>query len=98
MTLFIKQVTVLGLKSVLANHDSDREICNTLNSYFDNQLELIEESDPLKVKGIIGDSKAIGCSKFNNCVSALSLGTLNLGTSWPINMNGYLVNMEFQIY
>jgi polysaccharide pyruvyl transferase WcaK-like protein len=84
MRLLILQTQKLGLTPVLLNHEGngDREICQTLNSYFNNEIELIEEADPLKVKGIIGASKAIVCSRFHGCVSALSQGIANLGTSW----------------
>jgi len=84
MTLLMTQVQSLGFEVVLLNHEGegDRDICNTLNQHFDNKLTIIEESDPLKVKGIIGDSRAIVCSRFHGCVSALSQGVVNLGTSW----------------
>lgn len=84
MTQLIAKVQEQGLTPVLLNHEGigDRAICNDLNSHFDNNLEIIEESHPLKVKGIIGASRAIVCSRFHGCVSALSQGIPNLGTSW----------------
>jgi len=84
MTLLMTQVQSLGYEVVLLNHEGegDRDICNVLNQHFDNKLTIIEEADPLKVKGIIGDSRAIVCSRFHGCVSALSQGVVNLGTSW----------------
>lgn len=73
-----------GLTPFFLNHEGaeDGELITRLNQSLPVPLDVIEEIDPLKVKGIIAASSAVLCSRFHGCISALSNGIACISTSW----------------
>ncbi|EGQ9134654.1 polysaccharide pyruvyl transferase family protein [Vibrio alginolyticus] len=80
----VENIVELGYTPVLLNHEGkhDGELCEKVKAATPHPIEIIQETNPLKVKGLIGSSRGIICSRFHGCVSALTQGIPCVGTSW----------------
>jgi polysaccharide pyruvyl transferase WcaK-like protein len=73
-----------GLTPIFLNHEglADAQLIAMVNSKLEDPIAVVEESDPLVIKGIIASATAVFCSRYHGCVSALSSGIPCVGTSW----------------
>jgi colanic acid/amylovoran biosynthesis protein len=62
--------------------DDDLRLAKEINVEAGGQIPIIIESDPIKIKGILGSCDAVLGSRFHGLVSALSQGVPALATSW----------------
>jgi len=60
----------------------DRELAENIMQKVGRKINIIEENDALKIKGVIGACDAMIGSRFHGLVSALSQGVPALGTGW----------------
>ncbi|MEA5506347.1 polysaccharide pyruvyl transferase family protein [Halotia wernerae UHCC 0503] len=75
--------TEIGLKPFILVHDTtDNSLVLDLKSKFGESLELIVESNPLYIKGILGKCHVVVSSRFHGLISALSQGIPCLATGW----------------
>jgi polysaccharide pyruvyl transferase WcaK-like protein len=80
----VKCYRILGLQPFFLNHEGrkDAALIDRVNQMLDVPIPVRWERDALAVKGIIGASRAVFCSRYHGCISALSQGIACVGTSW----------------
>lgn len=67
---------------ILIHEDHDLPLAKDLQSIFPSQVDIIQESNPLYVKGILGNCSFLISSRYHGLVSALSQNVPCLATGW----------------
>lgn len=76
--------------------ERDRKIAEELSTSVNGVLPIIEEADPLKIKGILGACSGTIGSRFHGLVSALSQGVPSLGTGWSHKYQSLFEEYSFE--
>lgn len=80
----VRYLSDQGLDYFVLIHESerDRNIAHQLEAAHGQAIEIIEEENPLYIKGILGRCHAVIGSRFHGLVSSLSQGIPSLATGW----------------
>uniref|UniRef100_UPI0040482945 polysaccharide pyruvyl transferase family protein n=1 Tax=Algoriphagus sp. TaxID=1872435 RepID=UPI0040482945 len=94
---FVDKIIHLGLKPYFLLHEvgKDKIVSSAVNNLLKSPIPIIEESDPIKIKGIINTSKAVIGSRFHGLVSALSQGVPVLCLGWSHKYEALLEDYDF---
>lgn len=68
--------------AILIHENNDIVLAEELLTLLGPDTRLIQENNPLKIKGLIGQASLVLGSRYHALVSSLSQGILTLGTSW----------------
>jgi colanic acid/amylovoran biosynthesis protein len=84
MISLITRAQELGFKPYLLLHEgeNDLKLAKSINKELSCPVNIVQTSDALEVKGIIGTAKLVVSSRFHGLVSALSQGVPVIATGW----------------
>lgn len=73
-----------GQKPFILIHEGKEDLilAEKIRNTISSEISIIQESNPLKIKGILGASSGTVGSRFHGLVSALSQGVPSLATGW----------------
>lgn len=84
LTMSAEYLLDKGLRPFILIHEgkSDHKLAQALQAQLSQPVDIIHETDPLYIKGILGRCSLVIGSRYHGLVSALSQGILCLGTGW----------------
>lgn len=84
ITESIRYLLQKNIKPFFLIHEDNKDLmlAEKIQNELKQDLPIISESHPLKIKGILGACEGTISSRFHGLVSALSQGTPSLGTGW----------------
>lgn len=79
-----KYLFEIGQKPFLLIHEGEKDttLARKISDGVRGKLPIIQEPNPLKIKGILGASYGVLSSRYHGLISALSQGVPALGTGW----------------
>jgi colanic acid/amylovoran biosynthesis protein len=75
--------------------DEDLNLANEINMMLASQIPIIDEDNPLYIKGIIQNSLGLIGSRFHSLANALYCGTLAVGIGWSHKYEYLFREMDF---
>jgi len=83
LSTFIRLTSEAKLEPALLVHGKeDSTLVNVLLEQHGTNLPVLEETDPVLIKKLLGESHLVIASRYHALVSALSQGVPAIGTSW----------------
>jgi colanic acid/amylovoran biosynthesis protein len=81
---FIKELKKLDYIPFLLIHagKDDQKLATEIENKLREDIQIIKEDDPIKIKGIIGSCEIVFSSRYHGLINALSQGVPAIGTSW----------------
>jgi len=97
LKVFIDKICQKNLKPYFLLHEGgkDQIVSSAVNNLLDSPIPVIEEADPIKLKGIINTAHAVIGSRFHGLVSALSQGVPVLCLGWSHKYEALLEDYDF---
>jgi len=93
----VKRLNMRGTKPFFLIHDieNDEMLARSVLDICGVEMDLVKETDPLKIKGIIGTCDGMIGSRFHGLVSALSQGVPSLSVGWSHKYQMLFQNYDF---
>jgi colanic acid/amylovoran biosynthesis protein len=97
MKMCARYLEAKGVKLMILIHEGEKDLHlgNEISKCTNEEIPIIQESNPIYIKGILGSCAATIGSRYHGLVSALSQGVPSLATGWSHKYEMLLKDYDF---